>query len=68
MRVGVPKEIKDGERRVGLLPNAVRVLVGEGHDVRVQCGAGASVGFTTMITAARARRSLANLAKSGAPI
>ena len=45
MRVGVPKEIKDGERRVGLLPDAARVLVGEGHDVRVQCGAGASVGF-----------------------
>jgi len=45
MRVGVPKEIKDGERRVGLLPDGVRVLVGEGHDVRIQCGAGSAVGF-----------------------
>ena len=45
MRIGVPREIKDGERRAGLLPDGVRILVGEGHDVRVQRGAGAFVGF-----------------------
>jgi alanine dehydrogenase len=45
MRVGVPKEIKDGERRAGLLPDAVRVLVDEGHDVRVENGAGSAIGF-----------------------
>lgn len=45
MRVGVPAETKDGERRVGLTPEGVRVLVGEGHAVLVGRDAGAAVGF-----------------------
>ncbi|HEY2818474.1 MAG TPA: alanine dehydrogenase [Casimicrobiaceae bacterium] len=45
MRFGVPKEIKDGERRVGLLPDAVRALVGDGHGVWVESGAGSAIGF-----------------------
>ena len=45
MRVGVPREIKDGERRVGLEPNGVRALVDDSHEVIVQRGAGAAVGF-----------------------
>jgi len=45
MRIGVPREVKDGERRVGLLPHGVRVLADEGHDVCVERSAGKAVGF-----------------------
>ncbi|HEY3177953.1 MAG TPA: alanine dehydrogenase [Casimicrobiaceae bacterium] len=45
MRIGVPREIKDGERRVGLLPDGVRALVDAGHDVLVERSAGLAVGF-----------------------
>jgi alanine dehydrogenase len=40
MIVGVPKEIKDQERRVGLIPSGVTSLVEAGHQVYVQTGAG----------------------------
>jgi alanine dehydrogenase len=40
MRIGVPTEILPGESRVGLLPDAVRALVAEGHEVWVQSHAG----------------------------
>jgi alanine dehydrogenase len=43
MIVGVPRETKPGERRVALLPEAVRTLVGEGHDVQVETRAGQSI-------------------------
>jgi alanine dehydrogenase len=45
MRIGVPKEIKVHEYRVGLVPAAVRELVEAGHDVLVQTGAAAGIGF-----------------------
>jgi alanine dehydrogenase len=45
MRIGVPRESKDGERRVGLTPGGACVLVAEGHAVVVGAGAGAAVGF-----------------------
>lgn len=51
MIVGVPKEIKDGERRVGMTPDGVRELAACGHSVRVQAGAGAGVGFGDTIYA-----------------
>ena len=44
MRIGVPKEIKNHEYRVGLVPAGVRELVGQGHDVVVQASAGAGIG------------------------
>jgi len=44
MRVGVPKEIKVHEYRVGLVPPAVRELTSAGHEVLVQSGAGGGVG------------------------
>jgi alanine dehydrogenase len=44
MRIGVPTEIKVHEYRVGLMPPAVRELVGGGHQVAVQSGAGTGVG------------------------
>jgi alanine dehydrogenase len=45
MRIGVPREVKDGERRVGVTPAGVRTLVADGHAVVVGAGAGAAVGF-----------------------
>ncbi len=46
MRVGVPKEIKTLEFRVGLTPGVVRSLVNAGHTVAVETGAGAGVGLS----------------------
>jgi alanine dehydrogenase len=45
MKIGVPKEIKIHEYRVGLVPAGVRELVDAGHQVIVQSGAGAGIGF-----------------------
>jgi alanine dehydrogenase len=45
MRVGVPKEIKKQEHRVGLIPSSVREMVLHGHSVTVEAGAGAGIGF-----------------------
>jgi alanine dehydrogenase len=44
MLVGVPKEIKVHEYRVGLTPGAVREYVARGHKVLVETGAGAGIG------------------------
>jgi alanine dehydrogenase len=43
MLVGVPKEIKSGEARVGLTPAAVTEYVAHGHNVLVETGAGAGI-------------------------
>jgi alanine dehydrogenase len=40
MRIGLPKEIKDNEGRVGMTPGAVKALTRRGHQVIVQSGAG----------------------------
>lgn len=45
MRIGLPKEVKDHEYRVGLTPASVRELVLRGHAVLVQRGAGAAIGL-----------------------
>jgi len=46
MLVGVPKEIKNREYRVGLTPASVRELITNGHSVMVQQRAGYEIGFT----------------------
>ena len=46
MRVGVPKEIKNHEYRVGLIPSSVLELVHHGHEVIVQQGAGLGAGLS----------------------
>jgi len=46
MIVGVPKEIKNHEYRVGLTPASVRELTAHGHQVLVQTGAGEAIGLT----------------------
>ena len=45
MLIGVPKEVKTHEYRVGLVPGSVRELVHHGHKVVVESGAGAAIGF-----------------------
>lgn len=45
MRIGVPKEIKVLEYRVGLVPAAVRELIEDGHEVFVERGAGVGIGM-----------------------
>jgi alanine dehydrogenase len=45
MKIGVPKEVKVHEYRVGLVPAGVRELVDAGHQVLVESGAGAGIGF-----------------------
>ncbi|MEO1671621.1 MAG: alanine dehydrogenase [Cyanobacteria bacterium J06631_2] len=46
MQIGVPKEIKDQEFRVGLSPDSVRVLTDKGHSVALEIGAGVGSGFS----------------------
>lgn len=46
MKIGLPKEIKNNEFRVGLTPNAVSDYVQNGHTVLVEQGAGIGAGFT----------------------
>jgi alanine dehydrogenase len=46
MRIGLPKEIKNHEYRVGLTPASVRELTTHGHAVLVQAGAGADIGLS----------------------
>jgi alanine dehydrogenase len=46
MRIGVPREIKIHEYRVGLVPASVRELVHDGHSVEIEAGAGAGIGVS----------------------
>lgn len=45
MKIGVPKEIKPQETRVGMTPAGVVSLVEQGHEILIQSGAGQAVGF-----------------------
>jgi alanine dehydrogenase len=46
MLIGVPKEIKTLEHRVGLVPSSVQEFVRSGHEVLVETGAGAGINFS----------------------
>jgi alanine dehydrogenase len=46
MNIGVPKEIKKDENRVGATPDTVHAFVAAGHRVQVQTGAGEKIGFS----------------------
>lgn len=48
MRIGVPREIKVHEYRVGLVPAGVRELVSAGHQVLVETGAGEGIGVSDL--------------------
>ena len=45
MRIGVPKEIKPQENRIGLTPESVKTLISEGHEVLVENNGGFEAGF-----------------------
>ena len=45
MRIGIPKEIKIHEYRVGITPAGVRELVDRGHEVVIQKNSGLEIGF-----------------------
>ncbi|GIU00253.1 alanine dehydrogenase [Sulfurovum sp. TSL6] len=45
MKIGIPKEMKSKEYRVGMIPSGVRLLVESGHDVYIQKNAGEKSGF-----------------------
>ena len=46
MIIGVPKEIKPQEHRVGLTPESVKILIGKKHEVLVESNGGYEAGFT----------------------
>ena len=46
MIIGVPKEIKLQEHRIGLTPDSVKVLVDRNHEVLVENNGGLEAGFT----------------------
>jgi alanine dehydrogenase len=64
MRIGVPKEIKVLEHRVGLTPGSVRELVHHGHAVAVERNAGQGIG----VTDADYRREGASIAATAAEL
>ena len=45
MRIGVPKEIKPQENRIGLTPESVKVLTSNGHEVLIENNGGYEAGF-----------------------
>jgi len=46
VKIGVPKEIKNNENRVGLVPGGVKQLVLDGHELFVETNAGAGIGIS----------------------
>ncbi|HKD45726.1 MAG TPA: alanine dehydrogenase [Candidatus Angelobacter sp.] len=46
MQIGVPKEVKDHESRVGIVPSGVKALVDSGHQVVIEANAGALSAMT----------------------
>ena len=45
MKIGVPKEIKPQENRIGLTPESVKTLISNGHEVLVENNGGYEAGF-----------------------
>lgn len=62
MRIGVPRERKDGERRVAVTPDGAQALVASGHELVVERGAGERVGFSDAAYAAAGADLVANAA------
>ena len=66
MLIGVPKEIKDNEYRVGMVPATVTELVASKHRVIIETGAGIGAGPPMTTTRRRAPRSSKPRARSTA--
>ncbi|EON14374.1 MULTISPECIES: alanine dehydrogenase [Pandoraea] len=60
MKIGVPKEIKNHEYRVGMTPAAVREVVARGHEVWVETRAGAGIGMDDSVYAGAGAHIAAN--------
>ena len=45
MKIGVPREIKPQESRIGLTPDSVKILVSNGHEVLIENNGGFESGF-----------------------
>jgi H+-translocating NAD(P) transhydrogenase subunit alpha len=77
MRIAIPRETAPGERRVALVPDEAGRLVRQGHEIRVEAGAGVEAGFadasygaagaTVVATAAEAMEGAAVVAKVRVP-
>ncbi len=63
MRIGVPREIKNHEYRVGLTPDSVLEFVTHGHEVVVETGAGAGIGSDDEVYRAAGARIVASAAE-----
>ena len=63
MRIGIPKEIKDHEYRVGATPAGVHALAAAGHEVWVESGAGSHIGFSDEQYAAAGAKIVATAAE-----
>jgi len=63
MLIGVPKEVKTHEYRVGLVPGSVRELTHRGHEVIVEAGAGGEIGFDDRAYQSVGARIFANAAE-----
>ena len=50
MKIGVPKEIKPQENRIGLTPDSVKILTSNGHDVFVEDNGGYEAGVNFKAT------------------
>ncbi len=46
MKIGIPNEISDGERRVAIVPKTASQLLKDGHEVFIETGAGEKAYFT----------------------
>ncbi|MDD5242137.1 MAG: alanine dehydrogenase [Sulfuricella sp.] len=64
MLIGVPKEIKDHEYRVGITPAGVRTLVDAGHEVRMETLAGDRIGFSDELYRAAGAKIVSSAAKA----
>ncbi len=63
MLIGVPKEVKNNEYRVGLTPTSVREVVAHGHEVLVESGAGAGISASDAHYAAAGAQVVADAAE-----
>ena len=48
MKIGVPKEVKNNEYRVGLTPKSVLELMKYDHEIFVESNAGSAIGFSDL--------------------
>lgn len=64
MHIGVPLETRPGETRVAATPETIKKLIGQGHRVTVQSGAGVQLVFRTVPSKGQAQPSPMPLRRS----